>query len=280
MKSLYFLAASMVVSLFAAGDAVAGKKTTGEAFLIRPTPAPDPDIKGRIKFETENGKDRDKFECKIELADPAGSYALFIENAVDSGTVTNVGALELDDSDTGEFDIKFDEKDGPLPLGVATVTDLYDRIIEVRNTVNNEAVLFTVLGDPADAPNGKKGWNKEKAALSLPLMPIDTNAKGRVELWFKGKDNRQRFRVKAEKLTAAETYTVQVEDSVGAGTFSDYLPMVIDGSPTEFKLHVDTQKGQPLPNGATYVTELAGLKVRIVDGADAVILEGTVPAFN
>ncbi len=280
MRSKWFIAGSILVGLLSASDAIAGKKTTSENFLVRPTPAPDADVKGRIRLETETGKDRDKFECKIELADPAGSFALFIETGVDTGLLVSAGALELDNSSTGEFDIKFDEKNGALPIGVASVTELYGRIVEVRNTVNSEAILNGLILDPAAAPDGKNGWNKEKATLSLPLTPTDPNAKGRVELWFKGKDNRQRFRVKAEKLTAAGTYTVQVEDSVGAGTYTDYLPMVIDESPTEFKLHVDTQKGQSLPNFANDVTELAGLKIRIVDGTDAVLLEGTLPSFN
>lgn len=280
MRSTWFYAGSMMVGLLCASDAIAGKKTTSEVFLVRPTPAPDADIKGRIRLETETGKDRDKFECKIELADPAGSYELFLETGVGSGLFSSAGALELDDAIQGEFDLKFDEKDGPLPLAVATVTDLYGRKAEVRDTVAVAVVLTGTIADPADAPDGKNGWNKKKSALALPLTPPDANAKGRLEVWFKGKDNRQRFRVKAEHLTAAETYTVQVEDSLAAGTFTDFLPMTIDESPTEFKLYIDTQKGQALPNGATYVTQLAGLKVRILDSADAVILEGTVPAFD
>lgn len=276
-----WIAVSLIVPLFAASDAFAGKKSSAETFFVRPDTPPDPDAKGRLKLETENNKDRDKIEFKASLLDPAGSYSVMIEDAVGSGIFVSAGAMVLDDDgdDPGEFKLKFDEKQGPLPLAVASVSELYGRQVDIADG-SNATVLTAVVPDPADTPNGKKGWTKEKSSLVQPLVVVDADAKGRVETWYKGKDGRQRFRVKAELLDPLGTYSVEIEDSLGAGTFSPVAAMVADDDgdePGSFKLHLDTQKGAPMPLGVLNVDDLAGYQVRIVDGSMQVVLEGTVP---
>lgn len=276
-----WMVVSLVLPILCADTALAGKKEKAETFFVRPDTPPDPDAKGRLKLETENNKDRDKIEFKASLLDPAGSYSVMIEDAVGSGVFVSAGAMVLDDDgdDPGEFKLKFDEKQGPLPLAVASVSELYGRRVDIADGAN-ATVLTALVPDPADTPNGKKGWNKEKSALVQPTVVVDADAKGRVETWYKGKDGRQRFRMKAELLDPLGTYSVEVEDSLGAGTFTAVAAMVADDDgdePGSFKLHLDTQKGDPMPLGVGNVDELAGYKVRIVDGTMQVILEGTIP---
>jgi hypothetical protein len=274
-RLLQFTAVALVG--FLVPEAHAGKKLHSETFLVRPELAPDPDAKGRLKLDLEVGKDRDKLEVKGANLDSLGSYSVEVEDAVDSGVFVVLGALSADDDDVGEFKLKLDEKKAPLPLGMASVAELYDR--EIRIVDGGAAVLLVgVVPDPADMPK-KKGFKHEKSSLAIPLGGIDPDAKGRVEIWLKGKDLRQRFRVKAENLDAAGTFTVELEDGVALGTFTAVADMVLDddGDPGEFKLHLDTQKGEAMPGGVAIVTELEGRMVRIVDGSANVLLEGIVP---
>lgn len=281
MKRSSWIAVSLVLPLFVSSSALAGKKSSAEAFFVRPDLPPDADAKGKMKLETENNKDRDKMEFKASLLDPLGTYTVFIEDAVGSGQMQSAGVMVLDDDgdDPGEFQLKFDEKNGPLPLAVATVLDLVGRRVDIADGLS-ATVLSAIVPDPL-ADTGKKGWKQKKSSLVQPLVIVDANAKGRVESWYKGKDGRQRFRVKAENLDPLGTYSVEIEDSLGAGTYTAVAAMVADGSSGEFKLHLDTQKGDPMPLGTLEIDDLAGYKVRILDGSLQVILEGELPdLFN
>jgi hypothetical protein len=278
MRTRLITAVSFVLPLFAADSALAGKKDKAETFFVRPDSPPDADAKGKLKLETETGKDRDRIEFKAENLDSLGTYSVYMEDALGSGNLVLIGPMELDDDgEPGEFKLRFDEKDEPLPFAVASVTDLVGRQVDIADG-SNATVLTATVPDPS-APTGKKGWTKEKVALAQPSVVVDADAKGRVETWYKGKDGRQRFRVKAELLDPLDTYTVRVEDSVGAGSFTNVGDMIIDldGESGEFKLHLDTQKGDAMPFGVANVDELAGRKVQIVDSAVQVVLEGTLP---
>jgi len=259
-----------------ASDAEAGKKLKAESYLIRPTPAPDPDAKGRVRLDSENNKDKDRLEFKTENLDPLGSYSVFMEDGPASGVLVSIGAMVLDELSVGEFKLKFKENEGPLPLAAASVLDLVGRSVEIRDALS-AVVLSGSVPDPSAQGGNGNGWKSKKAPLALPLVAVDPDAKGRVEVWFKGKDDRQRFRVKAELLTPAGVYSVEVEDAVGSGVFVAVGPLEVDESPEEFKLHIDTKQGEPLPLGVSNVDELAGRGVRIVDGSANVLLEGVVP---
>lgn len=269
---------ALAIPFALADSAFAGKKKSAEVYLVRPTSPPDADAQGSIKLETEANKDKDKIEFKAEHLDPLGSYHVFIEDGVASGQFVDAGAMSLDDALTGEFDLKFDEKQGPLPQAVASVVDLAGRVVNIEDGMS-AIVLSGTIPDPTQpGPGGNgNGWKKKKANLGQPMVVVDSNAKGRVEVWFKGKDDRQRFRVHAEHLDPVGTFSVFVEDSVGAGTFTLAGAMVADGPSGEFKLFLDNKKGDAMPLGVANVDDLAGRVVQIQDATTAVVLVGTIP---
>lgn len=275
MKSIRTLGGVVALAGLWAGDALAGKKERAEDFLVRPDPAPDADARGRIKLETEAGKDRDRLELRADHVDDSGTFDVYIEDALGSATFVLLGAMQADDSGSGELRLKFDEQKAPLPLAIASVSELYGRQLEVRDG-GSAVVLEGAIPDPADQV-GKKGFSKAKATLALPLGAPDPDAQGRVEIWHKGKDNRERFRVKAEHLDTLGVFVVEVEDDVGAGTFTAVGTMSADASDDGgFKLYLDKQQGDPMPFGLP-VDDLAGRVVRIADGTSAVVLEGVIP---
>lgn len=261
-----------------AADAIAKGKEKGEAFLVRTEPAVDDDARGRVRTQQGKNDEEVRFDCK--KLDPAGSFEVFMEDSVGSATFVSFGAMVADD-DAGEFKLRVRAKDGPLPLGATSVDDYADRAVEIRSG-GTTAVLVGVMPS-TEKIKGKKGFEKEKVALDLPVTPPDPDAKGRVELWEKIKDGRHRFRVKAERLSASDTYTVFVEDAVGSNTFVEVLDMKKSGGKgekSEFKLYLDAANGDPLPAGATTVADLADRLVQVRNATDEVVLEGTLPSLQ
>lgn len=255
-------------------DALAKKPQQARAPLVRPAAAPDPDASGRLDFRDHKNQGRFSFHAKH--LDTGLPFEAFVEDAVGAGTYTSVGALTVDGD---SLVLEFDEKDGPLPLGVANVADLIGRLVEIRNAGQAHLVGLVPEFPPKNVNKGG-AWDRGKIALTRPVIaPPDADAKGTLELRTKKADNRDRFTLKTQKVPAGTiTFSLFLEDAVGSGIFVDSGPLT--GDDDAAKMKVDTWSGAPLPFGVFDVEDLAGraLEVRGSDGFT--YLETTVPAFH
>ena len=276
-RIIRILGLGVAVSAMTAGAFAKGPEK-GEAFLVRTQPAVDDDARGRVR--TSQGKNDEEVRFDLKKLDPGGSFEVFLEDAPGSTVFVSFGTLVADD-DAGEFKLRVREKDGPLPLGATSVDDYADRAIEIRS--GGTTTVLVGIFPVTEKIKGKKGFTKAKEPLALPSTPPDPDAKGRVELWHKIKDGRHRLRVKAQRLSAAETYTVFVEDAVGSNVFVEVLDMKKSGGKgekAEFKLYLDAANGDPLPAGATTVADLADRLIQVRNAGDEVVLEATLPAIQ
>lgn len=281
--SLATALALAVPDLRAGADGPAAVK--GIAYLVRVDGAYEEEASGKVKMEAKGLESEVEFE--LDDLDALGVYSVYLEDALGSGNfvlfgelVAEDGSSVVDDEFEGEFALKVRSKDGPLPLGAASAEDYSGRLVEVRDEFD-DAVMTGMMPDLVK-PKGKKGFTKGKGKLERPDPAVDLDAKGRVEIWFKKGDSRQRFRVHAEHLTPDEDYVVEIEDSLGSGVFEEVGLMASGGGGGAGKrqLKLDTKDGDPLPLGVLDVTELEGFAVRIVDSSDAVVLEGLVPELK
>lgn len=246
----------------------------GGADLVRPSPAADPDARGRIRVSAKSHDGEIKFDA--QRLDLALTVDVFMEDAAGSGVFVLFGTMAAGDA-AGDYALKVQQKDGPLPLGATEIADYADREVEVRS---GATVLLHGLAPLPQKIQGKKGFKKEKDDLALPVAPPQPAAKGRVEAWKKLGDGRQRLRVQAEHLAPGTTLDLMLETALGSGVFASAGSLVVGEEGGELKLFLDTHQGDPLPNGAFSVDELAGLQLQLVDASLAVVLEGVVPAVQ
>ena len=108
------------------------EKLKGKDDLELPLAPADEDVDGRIKVEDKQKKDDQKLEVKVKHL-PLGpaAFHLFMDDGL--GTLTDLGAFELDDDlEDGKFRLR--NKDGDaLPFGVWALTELEGRALEVRD---------------------------------------------------------------------------------------------------------------------------------------------------
>jgi hypothetical protein len=151
---------------------------------------------------------------------------------------------------------------------------------EVVVTLSIRAVLATAAlvalwlpqarADGEDDPAAQTG----SAALTAPEGGPQPLAGGCIEV--EKKDTGQEFEVEVRNVDAAVALTVLIDD--GTGTFVSIGPL--EAGATERELELNTAEGDALPAGALTVEDLAGRTVQVRDGADAVVLSGTVPALG
>lgn len=258
------------------GAALAGGNLKARAPLVRPSPAPDDDARGRIDM-TEKADDA-VFRVRLEKLDVGAAFSLFVEDSVGAGTFTDAGAFELDGD---EFDLRFDSSEGPLPLGVAALSDLVGRLVQVQSA--SVVHLTGVVPDFAAKGKGSGGWLKGKRALMRSDDLLDDDAKGTLEVRTKPADNRDRFVVKAQRLPTGSvaSFIVYIEDAPGSTLFVPVAEMAADDDdPKDRVLKIDTHGGAPLPLGVFDVEELEGFGVEVRGSDGNTYLQCQVPAFH
>ena len=273
----------------------------GEAVLVRPAGAPDPDAKGEVEIEHHLNEYEESFEVEAEHLDLSQTYDVYLEDAVGSGNLVSIGtmAVEIDDDDEDEDDdeddddedddedededdeltLSFETEDGAsLPFGVTFVSDLSGRVIEIRS--GGSTYLAGVV--PALGASGPK--SKVKTELMRPANAPDADAAG--EIYLKKEGVEQEFEVEAEHVDVANTvFAVWIEDAVGSGVFQNVGAMVADksgssGSSGEASLELETGDGEALPLGVHDLSELAGRALQVRGDDGFVYLAGLVPAFG
>lgn len=270
-KTILLLAsAALPVSALADGG---GDKQEGIAPLLRPDSAPDGDAKGKVRIRHDGKKGEDEFKVEAEHLDSGLNLEVFLEDGDSSGNLVSIGTMDPDD-EPGEYEFEMESEDDGLPFDVAEVAELIGRRIEIRS--GSTVYLEGLVPDFGAKVKGSGKWKKGKAPLVRPDQAPDEDAKGKVEIRSRDKDNRHRFKVEAEHLDGGP-FHVFVEDAVDSGVFVDAGAMESDDD--EFELEFDTKDGDALPAGAATASELIGRRVEIRDASDAVHLHGVVPAF-
>lgn len=269
----------------------------GEAPLMRPPDAPDPDAKGEIEVEQEKDGEAE-FELEAEGLDPGGAFEAFLEDAAGSGNLASIGLLELDDDEgEAEFKLRFESDEGGLPLGAQSIEELVGRRVEVRGA-GDLVYLYGVVPALSDHKGKGGGWDVGKGYLTRAAGAVD-DERGKVELRTRDSDGRTRFKVEAEHMPL-DVFGLFLEDAVGSGTMVEVGALSADGDDdlissssegedegddddeddddgSEHEYEVDTGHGDPLPLGAASAADLVGRRFEVRASGGAVVLEGVVP---
>lgn len=260
----------------------AGDDIKAENPLIRPPGAPDPDAKGHVRSEFDPSKNRHRLKVEAEQIDTSLLWECYLADA--GGVLQFVGNIPYDD--VGEVEIEFDTKEGGLPFGATTVSSLAGRAVEVRSGgltyLTGTVPSLNGGGGGSGGGGGGSGGGgsdvKVKWFLTRAATSPDTNASGYIELRKKS-DGDQKFKVEADHIDPSIAFSVWVETALGSGVLASagaMLPEDFD----EVELELETEDGAALPNGATDVATLAGLRVEVRDATNAVYLEGVVPSIT
>ena len=274
-RLLSTLIPTICIALFCA-DARAAKPKQTTAPLVRTATPPDADAKGRMSLR-EHKAGEDRFKLRAMNIDNALSYEAFVEDAVGAGTFTSVGVLTASLNEPQSASLNFDQRTGPLPLGVANVSDLAGREVQIQN--GGQVYL---RGMVPDFVVGKKGpaWKRGSICPTRPATPPDDNAKGMIGVRTKMSENRDRFEVKVQRVPAdLVIFSVFVDD--GVGVMTDVGAMTPSaGDPGAAKLKIDTKSGAPLPFGVFDVEDLEGRALEVRGNDGFTYLAGKVPAFS
>jgi hypothetical protein len=274
-RTLVILAVSalglMVGTGFAAKGPKAKDKQDSQISLVRPDPAPDEDAQGTLRIRTHKGKDR--FDIHVQKVDASQAHDVFIEDPAESAAFVHVTTLSGDGDD---LKLALDTKKGDaLPLGVPQVADLIGRRVEIR-AGDGQVLLF---GDVPPFGLSKKP-GKAKADIGAPDGAPAPEMHAKLSLRSKADKGQERIELKAKKVPWNDgPFDVFVEDGVGSGVFVN-AGDVQKESDSEGSYRRDTKKGQSLPAGVSFVSELAGRTIEVRNELDVVYLRGTIPAVE
>jgi len=235
--------------------------------LVRPGGAPDANAKGKVEVRRRDEDQRQKFKVEAENIDPSLGFSTWLETAVGSGTLQNIGAMPKDGFD--EVELELDTGDGDaLPLGVADLDELAGRVVEVRDSAGNVYLTGIVpsLSAAGSAPV------KTKTTLNA------TVGEGRLRLRSKPAKGKQEFELRIKKLAAKSMVDVWMRGP-GAGAFALVTTMKTSGGGGA-TFSVKTKKGQTLPLAAASLQALSGADIEVRDTTTGQLLQsGTVPAL-
>lgn len=254
--------------------------TSIEAYLIRPTPAIDPDARGQITLELDSSGPGEKFRVRIDRVDTSSqSYQLWLEEPLGSGLLTTVGSFDADSrhDDRAEYERRTD-RGASLPLNAPNLAALKDRQLEVRDG-SGQAIL---LGTVPDIGNGQSNsGNNRRDSSETPLQrpspaPLP-QAQGSVQAQLQG--NQSELEIETEDFDVANaTFRVWLADAqavmVEIGTLAP------DRGRSDHGRAEWRQPGNGMPLGANSISELIGRRVEIRNANDEVVLFGAIPALG
>lgn len=276
--------ASLCLALPNAALAKGGDTLKAETPLTRPAGAPDSNAAGKIRVEHDAGNNRDKLKVEAEYIDTTLTFEAWVADGV--GTMTFIANMPT--NGPGEVEVEFDTDEGlPLPFSATTVESLAGRVLEVRSggLTFLQGTIPSINGGGGGGGSGSGSgsgskWEIGKSPLMRPTPAPDADASGYVETRKRASDNHQKFKVEAEHLDPAGSFSVFVEDAVGSGVFASAGVMGSQSSVGEFELELETEDGDALPFGVASVDDLAGRGVQVRDGSNVVYLEGMVPGVS
>ncbi|MBI4880213.1 MAG: hypothetical protein HY812_11235 [Planctomycetes bacterium] len=275
MRTLTTVLSAAVLFPLLADAAHACHPERATAPLVRPDTPPDADAKGRVTIRSYKAGE-DRFEVRGQHLDTLLPFEAFLEDAVGAGTFTSIGVMAVSLEDPDVVILKFDQKQGPLPLGATEVEELCGRLVQVRS--GGQVFLEGLVPEFADKKDCQGGaWDKGKDALALPDPAPDADAKGWVEVRTKAKENRDRLDVKVQHVPAdTVTFSIFLDDGLGVMTEVGVMTAsLVD--PCAARLKIDTKSGAPLPFGAHDVEDLAGRALEVRGNDGFTYLTGVVP---
>jgi len=243
--------------------------------LDRPADSPNADVTGKVKVESEFVGD-EEFEVEVEHLAPGTVVEVFLADPEVPELFTSIGTAPADEF--GEAELERETEDGDaLPLGVSSVDELRDFLVEVRLAETGELLLFgTVPALPAEIAVGDTTPGPlDRARARGLLTPAVPDAEGYVEIRSRPEDARERFKIEAEHLEPGTIADFFIESPDG-GLFVRFGSGTADA---EGEIKLDTNDGLPMPLGVTAVAELVGLEVRVERDDGQLLLAGTVPAL-
>lgn len=254
-----------VVPDFAEKGKGSGGWDKGKRALTRHTvAAPDEDAKGTLEIRRKASQNRDRLVVSAQRVPSVLTFSLFMEDALDSGTFVDVGAMDQDPDDANSVRIKIDTWSGaPLPPDATSVVDLQGFDVEIRGSDG-----FVYVHGEVPPFSGKKKQVKGKGSLA----GIGGSGKIETRSHVEAPDERITIDVKAETSAGLDLF---IEDPVSS-VMTLVSPMEIKGNGYRFK--VSTKSGAPLPFDLGTIAQLAGLAVELREiGTGTVLLSGTVP---
>jgi hypothetical protein len=136
------------------------------------------------------------------------------------------------------------------------------------------ATLLAVLVADISGMAPKPPKEDSQVSLVRPDPAPDADAKGTLRIRSDKKG--ERFDVHVQKVDAAVTYGLWIEDPDDSGLFVHFADLEGDD---DLKLALDTKKGDELPLDAESNDDLIGRRLEVRAGGD-VVLKGTVPPFG
>lgn len=240
------------------------------------------------KVEVEVEMMGEKLEAEIERFEPGTLIDFYIDDPADATSVAVLAGSAAADAE-GEAQLEFETEDGDtLPLGATSVDELagLDMIFVLASTgeellrVRIPKASDVVLGDDNhrddddgdDRDDDEGDLDKGKSRLTA----VEVGLEGDVEI--RQEDGDQRFKMEAEMLASGRVVRFEIEDIDLADSFVTLATRAADASG---EAEISTQDGLAMPFGVADVTDLVGLKVRVLDDAtDEVLLTGTVPTLG
>jgi hypothetical protein len=137
-------------------------------------------------------------------------------------------------------------------------------------------LLFSVLPalDAGPAPKPVK----DASALSPPPDSPAPGAAGIARLRWDPRLGRSEFRLDAKGLGGGTAFTLCIEGEAGSGDLEPAGPLDLPGASVRHRCRTD--RGDPLPLGATSAAELAGRAIEVRDAAGRTCLSGTLPLLG
>ncbi|HET6203485.1 MAG TPA: phytase, partial [Planctomycetota bacterium] len=247
----------------APGGTPGGMNLKGRVSLQRDLLQPDLDASGTISMSISNGVESFVVVGK-NLDVLGGTYEVLVETAPESGTFLDVGHLTSTNANAGAWVLDLEASGAIAEFGGADLSALAGRRVEIRS--GSTVYLFAVL----PALTGLLNVNLLGPLDAAPGSPAP-GAIGSVKLGFKAKAGTSRFDLKSKGLPVGPTYTVWVSSGTTESPSFSQVGTLVKG-----RLRTDTKKGQTLPLGVGFVSDLYGRTVEVRDGTTPV-LSGTLP---
>ncbi|MBI3818765.1 MAG: hypothetical protein HY286_08755 [Planctomycetes bacterium] len=168
----------------------------------------------------------------------------------------------------------------PAGLGVANVSDLANRAVQVRDAGGANVYLQGTIGGASGG--GAGSYQIGIISLSRPATnPPDADAAGIVKMIEK--PGKIKFETEGFHLDtdSAAAYKVFIENSAGANTYYLVGAMALEnaGFHDEWELELTSTTGVPVELNVANLSDLGGRNLQIHDKNDAVVLSGLLPAL-
>ncbi len=259
-------------------SATCSQRQRADARLERAADSPDGDVEGKVKIDTRGGDQ--EFEVEAEHLAPGTIVEIFLRAPGEDTAFVSVGTAAANAD--GEAEFERDTGDGDtLPLGVTEVAALEGYDVSVRLATTGDVLLVgevpslpeVDLGDFDDVPNS--GDDARGKARLEAIAGVEASVEIRRRL---GKDESQRFKMEIEHLEPGTVVLFQIEDPENLGTFLTFADGEADGD--EGEVEASTSDGARLPFEFEDVSDLVGLRVRIIDAeTETVLASGEVPSL-